>query len=499
MNLSNDLNRQDLLQSEKGFNSNYSHQSENFEKVSGKHVTYKMRKLTKSIFLAIVVALAGCSNNTKYNLLEPSVSLLVNLVHQQDKCAVFELSEFLKTEPDYGTNGVFDTMYQRIQFHFESIERDKINSCIYHINGADRLKSLVTTFSGEVKIEKIVKNVGNIYDPKVPSDDKLVEFNGTFEFREDEKTRGSGVFSGTLYFKLSQNKENKLVDDMGEYMGDGFYNFTYEGTWTSYKTGRMKKFIWGQGRFPNTGDFDIGDGEMMVNEKYLKNGWQHDDNWRLIDNPKNWWKQTDVTQSKTCGCFDGIGSTKKDKPSLSVALNNGVTLTVCGYEQKRLSESEVLMSEFNVFDCATGKSIVQYRAADECIVKKDQLGLRIEMLAFLPAGEEWKWKQVKIGVQQILLKDNQVVVSDKKPAFDKIGFNQNQIDDFMAKIRSMKEKGKLDNPEEILGGLEILALNDVKEAGDILKDFENYFDYQTDGAIAEQWHDALATVQWIKK
>jgi len=32
-----------------------------------------------------------------------------------------------------------------------------------------------------------------------------------------------------------------------------------------------------------------------------------------------------------------------------------------------------------------------------------------------------------------------------------------------------------------------------------LYDLENYFNYQTDGAIAEQWKGAVATVKWIKK
>lgn len=61
----------------------------------------------------------------------------------------------------------------------------------------------------------------------------------------------------------------------------------------------------------------------------------------------------------------------------------------------------------------------------------------------------------------------------------------------------MKGTGKLENPEEILSRLEFLALNDFNEAVDILCDFENYFDYQTDGAITEQWKDAVATVKWI--
>jgi hypothetical protein len=247
-------------------------------------------------FISIVILLAigqiGCSENRKQSTTEKpvdSTNTQVAASPNVDECIEFALEDFLKTNGDHGTDGVFDTMYQRIQFHFESIQRDKMDGCVYHISGYDRLKGLVTPFNGQVKIEKIKKNVGNIYEPEKPSDDKLVEFTGAFQFREDNKAKGSGVFAGTVYFMLTLNKENKLVDDLGEYMGDGFYNFIYDGSWTSYKSGKVKKCVWGEGRLPNTGDFDIGDGDIVVNEKYLKNGWEHDENWRLIDNPMKWW------------------------------------------------------------------------------------------------------------------------------------------------------------------------------------------------------------------
>lgn len=206
-----------------------------------------------------------------------------------------------------------------------------------------------------------------------------------------------------------------------------------------------------------------------------------------------------AAQSTDCGCFDGIGSSESDKPSLTIKFGNGTTLSVCGYEQERLRENEVLISEFNVFNCQTGEQLVEYGAVQNCIVKKDELGLTITELKYLPAGEHWKWKQVKVGLQQMCVKENQLVVLEQKPAFEQVQIDETRTNSFLEQLRKIRGTGKIDNPEEVLGRLEILALNDVEEAVEILDDFENYFKYQTDGAIAEQWKDAVTTVKWIRK
>ena len=203
-------------------------------------------------------------------------------------------------------------------------------------------------------------------------------------------------------------------------------------------------------------------------------------------------------QSTDCGCFNGIGSSDSDNPSLTIELSNGTTLSVCGYEQEKISENEVLISEFNVFNCKTGEQLVEYGAVQNCIVEKDELGLKIIELKFLPAGENWKWEQVKIGLQQIFVKENKLTVLDQKPTFEQVKNDETRTDSFLEHLRKIKGTGEIDNPEEVLGRLEILALNDNKEAVEILNTFEHYFNYRTDGAIAEQWKDAVATVKWIK-
>ncbi len=202
-----------------------------------------------------------------------------------------------------------------------------------------------------------------------------------------------------------------------------------------------------------------------------------------------------TTPLSDCGCFKGIGSFPGDKPSLILEMTDETTLSVCGFELERYSDNEILISEFNVFNCQTGEMLVAYTAVQTCRVVKSEKVLQISELKLLPAGENWKWIQMKIGFQKILVKDENVVVQPQKPAFEKVITNKTEVDSFMLELHKMKGTGKLENPEEILGRLEFLALNGVQEAKDILYDFENYFNFLTDGAVAEQWSDAVATVK----
>jgi hypothetical protein len=92
------------------------------------------------------------------------------------------------------------------------------------------------------------------------------------------------------------DKSKMLLDESMD-IADGYWNRTFVGTWTEYKTQKSKKCIWGDYRLPFTFDFDCGDGEMVICDKYVKNGWQtfnvgseyvntEDDKWVFRD---TWW------------------------------------------------------------------------------------------------------------------------------------------------------------------------------------------------------------------
>ncbi len=78
--------------------------------------------------------------------------------------------------------------------------------------------------------------------------------------------------------------------------GDGFKNNQFVGTWKSYKNKVVKKCHWGDYRIPDCGDLDIGVGDISINKKYVRNGWQ--DMGLFLKNSKTpaevkiveWWK-----------------------------------------------------------------------------------------------------------------------------------------------------------------------------------------------------------------
>lgn len=204
-------------------------------------------------------------------------------------------------------------------------------------------------------------------------------------------------------------------------------------------------------------------------------------------------------QASKCECIDGISSAKGDIPAFTVNFDNGTIVSVCGVQIRRVSDDKALMSEFNVFDCATGKALLTYDATQTCIVEKTGEGFVITEYQNLPAGENWQYTDVKIRVQKVYLDGEEIVVTEPEPAFKHRDISPSVISKFMLSLNKQKGKGGIPNPEEVIGKLQFLAMNGDQEAYDILTNFEKYFNLTADGAVAEQLKDAVATAEWMKK
>jgi hypothetical protein len=199
-----------------------------------------------------------------------------------------DLSIFLRTK-EFSYDGIFDSSCYRIQMHFETVRRDPKNPNRYLITGSDRLKGRVTSFSGFVEIEKTEIAATNIYGEA----DSLhyIDFKTRVYLQEDATKYGAGVFSGTMAFTLNQYP-GILVDDLFEWMGDGYSNYAFKGTWKSNKTSAEKLCEWGDGHFTDFPGFDIGAGELSAGPKYRKNGWETNEDGSFRDNPSHWWQIT---------------------------------------------------------------------------------------------------------------------------------------------------------------------------------------------------------------
>ena len=94
------------------------------------------------------------------------------------------------------------------------------------------------------------------------------------KFFEDSSVTGSGKITGELDTDWKISNANKITYDALLLVADGYSNNVFTGIWKGYRKNVIKKCHWGDFRIPDCGNLDIGTGEFMVNNKYLKNGWK---------------------------------------------------------------------------------------------------------------------------------------------------------------------------------------------------------------------------------
>ncbi len=199
--------------------------------------------------------------------------------------------------------------------------------------------------------------------------------------------------------------------------------------------------------------------------------------------------------SKKCKCYNGIGSSDTDKPILTFEFSNGKSVSVCGYKNPDSKTDQLLISEFNVFDCLNGKQIVEYGAMENCLIKTEKDLVKIELLKYLPIGKNWKWESIKVAEQNITPDINELKTSELLADYSPTQIAKSQQEDFLSSLK--KGQGFGENWEQDISKLEVLSLNGNDKAWEILKNYETFTGEQTDGALAEMWKESVATVKWL--
>lgn len=184
-------------------------------------------------------------------------------------------------------NGVLGQNYQRIQIYIEKVIVTK-SLDTYLVVGKSKVNRNICGFKGSIKLLKVFLD-----DSCENSEYKVCgELFASYVFYEDSSKNHSGIFKGITEcsFYLDKTGKQMNVDESSD-GADGYWNRTFVGTWTEYKTAITRKCIWGDYRLPFTFDFDCGDGEMMVCDKYKMNGWQtFSDGSELISVGKDKWE-----------------------------------------------------------------------------------------------------------------------------------------------------------------------------------------------------------------
>ena len=165
--------------------------------------------------------------------------------------------------------GYIGDNYQRFYIHFITVLKSQENPYQYKVYGKTKVKDNICDFNGTITVKKAM-----LY--KVSDDPGYKQGSVICEviFYEDSTHASSGVIKGTLTSNFYLDKTGKLHYDALMLVADGYYNNQSKTTWTSYKTGKRKKCNWGDFRMPDSKDLDSGAGDVSINKKYIKNGWE---------------------------------------------------------------------------------------------------------------------------------------------------------------------------------------------------------------------------------
>ncbi len=166
--------------------------------------------------------------------------------------------------------GFIGSDYQRFFIHFLSMKQRAGNKYVYDVQGKTRVRETIRPFSGTITVRQAEL-------------EKVVEY-GTYkqgfatcavELLEDPKQSSTGSIKGTMLIGFVIDNGGVFRYDALMFYADVFANNTFEGTWTSYKTGAVKKCNWGDYRIPESGDLDNGAGEFVPSAKYFDKGWKY--------------------------------------------------------------------------------------------------------------------------------------------------------------------------------------------------------------------------------
>lgn len=203
-------------------------------------------------------------------------------------CAEEDLSNWLRTEEPYGTQGIFGQDYSRILMHFGTVRRDAANPCLYHITGASRHKGTVTPFIGTILIDEV-----RILDARASAADEGGQdlgFKASYRLREDSTQKYSGVFWGGLTFQLHRFADRTLLDKQLAAQGARYRNFTYEGKFRFHNSGKARPASWGRGRLSVPEGLDVGKDRFQVSPEHGHSGWERNQDGTYKEDKERWWE-----------------------------------------------------------------------------------------------------------------------------------------------------------------------------------------------------------------
>ena len=194
---------------------------------------------------------------------------------------------------DWAELGFYGEDRYKIEFYFSAVTKDEKDPFLYHVVGKNRHKKVVSEFKGTFRIDSLAQ----VTDPNLDTEEvgdmgvqRIYSANGKFTLAEDSLKKYSGRFTGKMQMDFgAYDKAPIELWYFSETPNQGS-GIRYDGTWTSYKTGKSKPVIWSKDLFRFANDileeFSIGERDVEINEKYRKLGW--DNFWEN----EEWWAES---------------------------------------------------------------------------------------------------------------------------------------------------------------------------------------------------------------
>jgi hypothetical protein len=188
-------------------------------------------------------------------------------------------------------NGFFGPSHRRIEVVFTQVIRDENRPNVYHIQGRNRYKGLITPFAGTLVLTQLVeqpyyskKELEGSNDPALYFDpalnkEKMYTAVGSFVLREDSTRKNAGTFRGSAALDVYLDpaaREVRLASRTARTLtrsGEA----KFEGAWTPYGAASSKQVVWVENIFgfgPHIlNNFSMGERDPDFNPKYAKLGW----------------------------------------------------------------------------------------------------------------------------------------------------------------------------------------------------------------------------------
>ena len=166
--------------------------------------------------------------------------------------------------------GYIGNNYQRFYIHLITVTKSKDNPYQYNIYGKTKVKDNICSFKGTITVTQAILDKESD-DPRYRQGSVVCDVI----FYEDRTENSSGIIKGKLTTGFYLDKSDQIHYDALMLIADGYYNNQCQATWTNYKTGKSKKCNWGDFRMPDSIELDQGAGDVSINEKYIKYGWEN--------------------------------------------------------------------------------------------------------------------------------------------------------------------------------------------------------------------------------